>query len=253
MAGWLRCPVCAEGLTLDGRTLGCVAGHRFDVARQGYVNLLGHAAPPNADTPAMLDARARFLATRWYAPITDEVRRAVAGCGRVLEVGAGTAHHLAHALDDDAVGLATDVSVAACRRAARAHPRVAAVVADTWTGLPLGDGVVDAVVCLFAPRNLTEFRRVLAPGGRIVVCVPNAGHLAELRRAAGLLDVPPGKAEELAGQLEGTVGAQRVRFAMDLDEAATRDLVAMGPNAFHGRRAPGAVRTTADVTICVGR
>jgi 23S rRNA (guanine745-N1)-methyltransferase len=37
----------------------CPAGHAFDVAKQGYLNLSGAAEPANADTPAMLDARAR--------------------------------------------------------------------------------------------------------------------------------------------------------------------------------------------------
>ena len=41
----------------------------------------------------------------------------------------------------DAVGLALDVSKPALRRAARAHPRAAAALADTWQRLPLADAV----------------------------------------------------------------------------------------------------------------
>ncbi len=60
-AGWLRCPVCQSSLSYEAGSLRCPAGHSFDVAKQGYVNLLGKP-PKNADTPDMVAARERFLA-----------------------------------------------------------------------------------------------------------------------------------------------------------------------------------------------
>jgi len=234
---WLRCPHCAAPLTRTPGALRCAAGHSFDIARQGYVNLLGRAAPANADTPAMLEARARFLAAGHYAPLADAVAAATAGAGRILEVGAGTGYYLARALDahPDAEGLASDVSPAAARRAARAHPRAAAIVADTWAGLPVADGAVDAVLCVFAPRNPAEFARVLAPGGRVVVAVPTAEHLAALRTRHGLLDVAGDKTDALLAGFPGWDAHVRpVRWRADLAADAVADLIAMGPNAFHG-------------------
>ena len=35
----LRCPVCAGPLRHEERRLACSAGHAFDIARHGYVNL----------------------------------------------------------------------------------------------------------------------------------------------------------------------------------------------------------------------
>ena len=52
----LRCPHCGGPVRVDGNAVVCERRHGFDVARQGYVNLLTHAAPPNADTAAMLAA-----------------------------------------------------------------------------------------------------------------------------------------------------------------------------------------------------
>ena len=63
-----------------------------------------------------------------------------------------------------AQGLAFDVTKPALRRAARAHPRVGAVLADTWGPLPLADGSADVLLNVFAPRNGPEMRRVLRPG-----------------------------------------------------------------------------------------
>ena len=244
---WLRCPHCAAPLSRGDHRLTCASGHSFDVARQGHVNLLGRAAPANADTPAMLDARARFLAAGRYAALADAVASALSGALRIVEVGAGTGYYLGRALDSlpGAEGLATDVSPAAARRAARAHPRAASIVADTWAGLPLLDDAVDAILCVFAPRNPAEFARVLAPGGRLVVAVPTPAHLAELRSGYGLLDVAGDKTEAVASlpgwsleRVETVTG----EMALSADEVA--DVIAMGPNAFHGVPAQTSPATT---------
>lgn len=249
VAGWLRCPVCGDALRLADRSLRCAAQHSFDVARQGYVNLLGRAAPRNADTAEMVAARDRFLSAGHYSPITGALRDELNDAERVLEVGAGTGHYVASVLAPTAWGLATDVSVPAARRAARAHPRLASVVADTWAGLPIRDAVVDAVLCVFAPRNVAEFLRVLRPGGRVIVVVPNAGHLAELREGYGLLEIDDDKAERVEDAFASTAQVRRITFAADLDEASATDLVAMGPNAFHGARKVAATSATIDVSV----
>ena len=36
----LRCPICASQLNKEDRRFVCAQNHSFDVARQGYVNLL---------------------------------------------------------------------------------------------------------------------------------------------------------------------------------------------------------------------
>ena len=36
----LRCPVCGQELQADNRGATCPLGHRFDRAREGYLNLL---------------------------------------------------------------------------------------------------------------------------------------------------------------------------------------------------------------------
>lgn len=234
----LACPVCQQGLEPEGRSLRCRRGHSFDVARQGHVNLAGRAAPANADTVDMLQARDRFLEAGHYAPIEKVVDLRMGRAGRLVEVGAGTGHYLAGLLDrrPGAVGVATDVSPVAARRAARAHDRLGAVVADTWVGLPLRSGSVDALLCAFAPRNPAEFARVVRPGGVLVVVTPNEGHLAQARDDLGLLGVQEDKLARLNRSLLGlfdAVASTRVNWTMELDADAVRDLVQMGPNAFH--------------------
>lgn len=225
-----------------GAALRCEVGHSFDVARQGYVNLLGHAAPRNADTPAMLAARDRFLARGFFDPLRDALTEAVADARVIVEVGAGTGFYLSGVLAEhpDARGVALDVSAAAARACARAG--LPAIVADTWQALPLAASAFDVVLCVFAPRNPAEFARLLAPGGRVLVAAPLPGHLASLRAGLGLLEVPDDKAERLRDSFAAAglhlTRTRRVRAQEMASAEALADLVAMGPNAFHSPAAP---------------
>ena len=59
----LCCPIDASPLMIDGLSLICENGHRFDVARQGYVNLLGpkdKRSKDPGDSKDMVSARAAF-------------------------------------------------------------------------------------------------------------------------------------------------------------------------------------------------
>lgn len=239
--GLLACPRCARPLTVDGATLACPTGHRFDVARQGYVNLAAGAPPAHADTAAMVAARGRFLASGLYDPIADRVatRIARAGARTVLEAGAGTGFYLARVLDaaPQARGVALDLSPAAARRAARAHDRLAAVVADVWATLPVLPGRLAAVLCVFAPRNMAEFARVLTDRGLLVVVTPTPDHLRELRARHGLLGIEDDKENRLLRSTAGLfepIARERLDYADAASAEQVRDLVAMGPNAFHG-------------------
>lgn len=236
-ANLVVCPMCEAHLVLGDRAAACPSGHSFDIARQGYLNLLRGPAPKNADTAAMVAARDRFLSTGHYEPIAAAVAARVQG-SRLLEVGAGTGYYLAHALERNpaAIGIATDVSVAAAKRAARAHDRAASIVADTWAGLPLRSGCIESVLCVFAPRNMDEFRRVLAPGGTLLVVTPGPDHLAALRARFGLLDIDPDKDERLAAAAVDrfeSLGRWGVSHTAAGTASQISDLVAMGPNAFH--------------------
>jgi 23S rRNA (guanine745-N1)-methyltransferase len=244
----LRCPLCGAPFTDVGGGVRCASGHRFDLARQGYLNLLGGPPPRHADTAAMVAARERFLGAGGYRPVAEALlaaardgletaRDGVLSAPALLEVGAGTGYYTAALLDGlGGRGLALDISVAAARRAARAHPRVAAVVADVWTPLPLADAAVDVLACVFAPRNPREFARVLRPDGVLVVVTPLPQHLQELRAPLGLLEVEEDKQDRLAGALSAQfdpLGAAELRYAASWSAPTVVDLVAMGPNAFH--------------------
>jgi 23S rRNA (guanine745-N1)-methyltransferase len=208
----------------------------------------------------MVAARTEFLAAGHYAAISGALARAAGGIdapGVIVDLGGGTGWHLAMVLDalPARAGIVVDTSPPALRRAARAHPRMAAVAADAWGPLPLHDDAAAIVLSVFAPRGAPEIRRVLAPGGVVLAVTPTERHLAELREPLGMLDVPGGKADRLAADL-GL--AERARHVVEatLDLSAEEALLAarMGPAGFHDRAVaelPRRVTATLSVELTV--
>lgn len=253
----LRCPVCGGRLAAAGSALRCENTHSFDVARQGYVDLCVGPVTHQGDTTEMVAARERVLAAGHFGFITAGLAEATAayGSGLIVDVGAGTGVHLKSLLEarPDALGLAVDVSKPTLRRAARAHPRMGAVRADAWRGLPVADGAASVVLNVFAPRAGREFARVLRPGGRLAVVTPAPDHLRELGLAIG---VDPRKEERLFATLGPWFvreNDRELRTTLRLSADDARAVAGMGPGAFH-RSAPayeGAV--TAAVHLSVWR
>ena len=257
----LACPVCGADLALDARVARCPAGHAFDRGRRGDLTLLAGPAPAG-DTAAMVAARETFQAGGHFAPLFDAVVQLVTArapaAGGVVDVGAGPGLLLAAVLEalPGRDGVAIDVSSAAARRAARAHPRITSVRADVWRGLPVRDGAAAVVLDVFAPRNGPELARVLRPDGLLVVVTPTPRHLREIVDALGLVTVDPRKDERLAAALEPQLALdarEELEWTLDLDAGAVGQLVAMGPSAHHAHGEPAAARVTASVTLAVYR
>jgi SAM-dependent methyltransferase len=241
----LRCPHRDAPLHLDGRTLRCPDGHAFDVARQGHVDLRGPAgARRRGDDLTMVQRRQRVQAAGLHEPLLDRLAATAARVlrdgppGLVVDVGAGPGLHLARVLDDhvDRFGLAIDVSRHAAQRAALAHPRAGAVVADVWEGLPIRDGAAALLLDVFAPRDPDGFHRLLHPDGDLLVVTPLPQHLAALVAALDLPRVDPAKEERLErgiGRRFQLADREELRWVRPVDRAGAIDLAAMGPAGHH--------------------
>ena len=237
---YLRCPVCGQRLDrADDQALRCRQGHSFDIARQGYVNLTAGRSPHSGDSAEMIADRSTFLAEGHYDFIARALAETVrADDGLVLDAGTGTGDYLARVLDalPAAPGLGIDVSKPALRRAARAHPRAGAALADLWRPLPLADASVAVLLNVFAPRNGPEFHRVLRPDGMLLVVTPAPDHLSELVETHGLIRVDPDKADRVAESLGNswrTESSATHRRTLRLTAARTRTLIGMTPSARH--------------------
>ena len=268
----LACPLCRGAFLpgADGGSLVCDAGHSFDAAKQGYINLLtGKGTVFESDSADMVAARHDFLSAGHYRLLADAVAElaadALTGSGTgaaeatgdgtaesaveggqedgpaILDAGTGTGHYLRAVLDRvPAAAVGLDISKFALRRAARLNPGAANLVADIWQPLPVRDAAVDVVTVVFAPRNAAEFARVLRPGGRLIVVTPRPGHLAEVAGTTGMLGIEPAKEERLAAGLAGHFTAlpgRDVDVALDLTPDDVVKLALMGPAGHHLDRA----------------
>ncbi len=234
---YLRCPVCRQPLERRDRTLRCPSGHSFDMAKQGYADLTAGRMPHIGDTAEMVADREAFLAAGHYDFIADALTSYVGG-DLLVDAGVGTGHYLARVLEaaPGATGLGLDVSKPALRRAARAHDRAAAVLADLWRPLPVADGVASVVLNVFAPRNGAEFRRILRADGVLVVVTPGPDHLRELIDAYSLIQVDPDKAarvQDALGEHFSAGEALSLRRPLELTGVEARTLVGMTPSARH--------------------
>jgi 23S rRNA (guanine745-N1)-methyltransferase len=228
-----------------------VCGHRhaFDMAREGYVNLLlpGRKRPKiRGDTKVMLQARRRFLEMGYYGPLSRAVNEQVAArlggqtAVTIVDVGCGEGWYLGQLQQRlaDVTGcfFGVDVAKSAVQMAAKRYPAAQFVVADVWQKLPFADASVAVLLNLFAPRRAAEFARVLAPGGLLLIVIPQPHHLQQLGERLGLLDIEAEKQQKVVAQLADSFALQAIEpvtIEMDLDRTALANLVQMTPNYWH--------------------
>ena len=162
------------------------------MARSGYVNLLqpqDRRSPVAGDSSEAIDARARLLAAGVGRTILDRFVAQAAGLdlpdrALVVELGSGAGEALgALALRREITGVGIDLSAAAASRAARRFPALTWVVANADRRLPLVDRSASLVLSMHARRNPAESARVLSPHGHLLLGVPAADDLIELRAA----------------------------------------------------------------------
>src|ERR1700691_2684010 len=193
----------------------------------------------------MVGARAAFLGAGHYLPLANVLvelsKDHAAGARLIIEAGAGTGYYIASVLDvlPKSLGLAIDLSKYAVRRAAKAHGRLNAAVADIWEGLPLKDHSIDLALNVFAPRPAHELFRTLHRNGKLIIAIPTDQHMAELRDSLGLLEVDCNKEVRVARALDPFFTPLERRFCrwnMKLNHQQIAYLVGMGPSARHDNK-----------------
>ncbi len=250
----LRCPICRAPLETSSQGVFCSAGHSFDRARQGYLNLLPshkkRSASPG-DSPEMVQARNRFLNTGLYqAPAQALIQQASTYLSSTLsstlcntsnpvivDAGCGEGYYTAglkQALPESQV-VGFDISrpaVQSCCRRDKSIQWLVASVAD----IPLPDNSADLIVSVFSRIDWAEFTRLLKPGGHVLVLGPGPEHLLELREAI-YEDVRPYPEDKLLSLLPETVSLVNklpVNDRLEVNSSQTlMDLLAMTPHYWH--------------------
>lgn len=258
----LICPVCQAPLSEADGGVACDAGHRFDRARQGYLNLLPvqhKKSRDPGDNAAMVEARRRFLDGGHYAPIAERLAQRVAELAPAtwLDIGCGEGYYserIARALPD-ARGYALDISREAVRRACKRAPQMTWMVAS-MARIPLADASCGVLTSVFSPLDWAEVLRLLPPGGVLLRVGPTREHLMELRQR--LYDeVRDYDDEKHLAQLPAGLQHSRsetLEFRLPLEQAQDRaDLLAMTPHGWRAsaERRAAVIEAPLDVRVAI--
>ena len=234
----LICPICAQSLRREEKRLVCPNRHSFDIARQGYVNLLAvqqkHSLSPG-DTREQVLSRRTFLEAGFYSPISEELNRAALAHnaqGEILDIGCGEGYYsarLAQAMNASLTGL--DISKEAVRCAAgkyKEHTWLCATAAH----IPVADGSAGTLTSLFALTLPEEFRRVLQPKGLFFQVLAAEDHLLGLKSI--VYEELTHKEKDSVPKLPGfePVKSQPIRFSFTVAGEQVRNLLSMTPHVY---------------------
>ena len=184
---YYRCPICNSNLELAGQSMICPSRHTFDIAKQGYLNLLMKKKTFDNYDKISFQSRKIILEKGYYNHVLEvvaELLRSTESCTSVLDVGCGEGFYsrkLSAITGKDIV--AFDISKESVQIAAKAdlEHHVSWFVGDL-SDLPIADSAIDCILNIFTPANYGEFQRVLSDNGMLIKVVPGSDHLIEFRR-----------------------------------------------------------------------
>jgi 23S rRNA (guanine745-N1)-methyltransferase len=258
MESILICPVCDTILRRIEKRYECINRHSYDVAREGYVNLLlanQKASKLPGDSREMLQARRRFLEGSHYHILSDtlnqlieqQIQQAQSVSPKpitILEAGCGEGYYLGElqqfltstqsALSVDYWGL--DIAKDAVRMAAQRYQRINFLVASTRRKIPIVDHCIDLLLTIFAPRNPAEYQRMMATNGAVIIVIPGTNHLRQLRTMLMMSEREASKQDEVIADFQDGFRLEQIEMCTDtikLDNETLLDLVRMTPNYWH--------------------
>ncbi|WP_206485510.1 23S rRNA (guanine(745)-N(1))-methyltransferase [Thalassotalea sp. G2M2-11] len=233
-----RCPICQHSLSLNDTTFRCTNNHCFDLAKEGYVNLLPvqfkHSKDPG-DNKAMVNARRAFLEQGYYQPLVDKLinlyQQYGEQQGQLFDAGCGEGYYTHQHKNAHNQVYGIDIAKEAVKKAAKKYPDCSFSV-GTLSQLPFVDNHIDWLVSIYAPILEQEFTRVLKQQGFLLTVTPAKQHLFELKQQiyqqANEHDVTRQPIEELSLVLE-----EQVSYPMTLKTGTDIiNLLSMTPFAF---------------------
>lgn len=193
----LTCPVCGEQLSKSSGSFRCTHGHAFDIAKEGYVNLLRTSKSGDLIGDDKFSARSRrdFLNKGYYSILKDSLCDIFQTFdGNVLDICCGEGYYTSALGENTNLQVyGFDISREMVRLAAKRGNGTYFVA--NMASIPIADASMDYCIHLFAPFHEPEFARVLKPGGRLFTVVPGRMHLFGLKQA--LYDAPYENDEKL--------------------------------------------------------
>lgn len=244
------CPKCKSKFTIlpDGRAV-CENGHSFDRAKEGYYNLLlKNGGGTHGDNRDMVLSRRAFLESGAYEPlakkILDRTLLSVSDGAQILDGGCGEGYYtdfIERGLGEKNISATVsgfDISRDAVRYASKKNRSLSLCVASSYD-MPVSDGSVDCFINVFSPLALSETARVVRPGGKFIMAIPNRRHLFGLKSV--LYERPyENTVEDSALDGFSLIAEDEVSYELTLDtKEAIRSLFMMTPYAYRTPKSAG--------------
>ncbi len=183
------CPICKQPLYFENTYLCCLNKHCFDIAKQGYINLLPHSKQSKHYTKETFVDRGIIFKNGYYDHILQElllILKSLTNVNTLLDVGCGEGYYSKQI--NELLGkelFSFDISKESIKLASKGDRKnsIKWFVGDL-INMPIREQSIDCILDVFAPANYTEFKRVLNKKGYIIKIVPATTHLIELREAA---------------------------------------------------------------------
>ncbi len=240
------CPICQEPLTLLNaqRAFRCTNNHFFDIAKQGYINLLSSNQKKSklpGDSKVMVSARRLFLQRGHYAKISDKLSTLIIEDAEkkttdvpytILDLGCGEGYYTGQLMSalSDAEHYGIDISKEAVKCASATSKKASWIVGTNYH-LPFKSDSFDCIFSVFSPVLASECSRVLKKGGIFLRILPATRHLIEIRDIIypeTILSEDSEKAQEQEGFSH--IRTESITYAMDLDQEELLELVQMTPH-----------------------
>lgn len=272
------CPVCGANMNLnEGGSLCCCNQHSFDLARQGYVNLLVGKMRTSKYDQTLFSARHELHRTGFFNKLIFTLASAISAhvnlCTgeqlAILDAGCGEGSHLAQLVEQikvsgqPVIGVGLDIAKDGVRLAAATHSDLLWCVADLARS-PLQASQFDVVLNVLSPANYAEFQRLLCPRGIVIKVVPGADYLQELRKAlyanSDKESYQNEDSREQFSQHFELLAEQQINYQQKLTAASLEQLLQMTPLAWSAKpaaieavRQNGLNQITVDLAIMIGR
>lgn len=175
-----RCPNCHREMTQQEKSLICVNGHRFDLAKKGTLYFLDHQIKTEYGND-MFTPRGRMIRSGMYQPVIKKIA-SLMKTGNVLDVGCGEGSFLQQItqLKENPISIGFDIAKEGIYLASNQPIEAFWCIADL-TNLPFVENSFDTILNIFSPSHYREFKRVMKPDGCVLKVVPQSGYLQELR------------------------------------------------------------------------
>lgn len=241
----LICPLCQSGISVEGLKLVCNNNHSYDIAKQGYVNLLNQKNITKYNQDLFTARNDVIMNSSFFDQLHKKLTEMIKKYNffnslSILDAGSGEGSHLiklhkkilrAENLVETLVGI--DISKEGILTAAKHSQDQSWFVADL-ANIPFKAQTFDILLNILSPANYEEFNRVLKPESRIIKVVPQVNYLKEIRESAQNQnnDYSNEKIVKLFSQHFHGIIKERLEYEIVLEKRQIESLLHMTPLAW---------------------